>query len=343
MTPKRLLLALVVAAGLVGVAYVSQDTDTACTRMATAADKFLEGLSAEQKAKAAFEFEDKDRTNWHFVPYQDNKKPLRKGLRLEEMTAAQKEAALALVKAGTSAEGYTKATTIMSLESILNELEKNGSNVRNPDWYFFSIYGKPTKTGKWGWRVEGHHLSLNFTLDGGKVISSTPAMFGANPANVMDGDRKGLRILRDTEESAQALFGSLDDDQRKVAFQAKQFKEIEEGKSKPNVGDPVGVPAAKMNEKQRDLLQKLLKAYTDLMPAEVGAERLAKVKDAGIEKVRFAFAREDDKPGKPYTYRVQGPTFVIEFLNVQADSAKNPANHIHSSWRDVNGDFGLTK
>ncbi len=342
MTPKRLLLVFVVSAGLAGVAFVSQDADTAGNRMAVTAEKFLGTLTAEQKGKAAFDFDDKDRTNWNFVPYQKEKKPLRKGLRMEEMTAAQKESALALVKAGTSTEGYTKATTIMSLESILHDLEKGGQIVRNPDWYFFSIFGKPSRTGRWGWRVEGHHLSLNFTLDGGKVIGSTPAFFGANPALVQSGDRKGLRTLPEAEEHAMALFDSLDEGQRKVAFQAKQFKDIEEGKSAPNVGDPVGLPAAKMNDKQRDILNKLLKGYADRMPVDVAAGELAQVKEAGMDKVHFAFAREDDKPGKPYTYRVQGPTFVVEFLNVQADSARNPANHIHSAWRNIKGDFGVS-
>jgi hypothetical protein len=310
--------------------------------MATAGEKFLGSLSAEQKAKGVLDFDDKDRTNWQFVPYQDKqKKPLRKGLRLEEMTAEQKQAALALVKAGTSMEGYTKATTIMSLESILHELEKNGANVRNPEWYFFSVFGKPSRTGKWGWRVEGHHLSLNFTLDGGKIVGATPAFFGANPAVVKAGDRKGLRTLPEAEETAQALFESLDPEQKKVAFQAKQFKEIEAGKPVPNVGDPVGLPAAKMNEKQRDLLNRLVKGYADRMPPEVAAVELQQVRQSGMDKIHFAFAREEDKSGKPYTYRVQGPTFVIEFLNVQSDSAGNPANHIHSAWRNLKGDFGI--
>jgi hypothetical protein len=342
MTPKRLLLVLVVAAGLAGVAYVSQEADTPGNRMAAAADAFVQGLSAEQKAKATFEFDDKDRTNWHFVPYQDKqKKPLRKGLRLAEMTEPQKKAALALVKAGTSPDGYTKATTIMSLESILHDLEKSGSIVRDPDWYFFSVFGKPARAGKWGWRVEGHHLSLNFTLEGSKVIGATPFFFGANPAEVKAGDRKGLRTLPEAEDHARALFDSLDEEQKKVAFQAKQFKEIEEGKPAPNVGEPVGLPAARMTDKQRDTLNKLLNGYADRMPPGVAAVELARVKEAGIEKVHFAFARDDEKPGKPYTYHVQGPTFVIEFLNVQSDSAGNPANHIHSAWRNLKGDFGL--
>jgi hypothetical protein len=342
MTRRRLLLALLIVTGLAGVAYVSQENESAESKMTTAAEKFLDSLTKEQKTKTVIAFDDKERTNYNFVPLQKDGKALRKGLTIEEMNAEQRDKAKELLKAGTSAEGYNKAITIMSLESILKALEKNNANVRNPEWYFFTVFGTPGKKGQWGWRVEGHHLSLNFTFKDGKLIAATPAFFGANPAKVMNGEeKKGLRTLPEAEDNALDLFAALDDDQRKIAFQPKQFPEIEQAKPKPTVGDPVGLPAAKMNEKQRGILMKLLEGYANRMPPEVAKAELAGVKDAGIEKVHFAFHRDDDKPGKPYTYRVQGPTFVIEFLNVQSDGANNPANHIHSAWRNIKGDFGL--
>src|SRR5262249_34818845 len=192
----------------------------------------------------------------------------------------------------------------------------------------------------WGWRVEGHHLALNFTLDGSKVVASTPAFFGANPASVKDGHRKGLRTLAEAEDLAKQLFASLDDKQRKTAFQAKQFPEIEEAKSAPNLGEAKGLSASMMNEKQKVLLQDLINSYANRMPPDVAESELAQVKEAGPDKVHFAFAGGTE-PGQPYTYRIQGPTFVVMFLNVQPDSAKTPANHIHSAWRNIKGDFGL--
>jgi hypothetical protein len=342
MTVRRLLVVIVAGAGLLGAAVLSKEADPPAAKMTTAADTLVASMDAAQKAKAVFEFDDKERSNWHFVPYQQKQKPLRKGLRLEEMSADQRSAALKLLEAGTSPSGFTTASTIMSLELILRELENNGPNVRNPDWYFFTVFGQPSKTGKWGWRVEGHHLSLNFTLDHGRLVGATPFFFGANPAEVKAGPRKGLRTLPATEDPARKLIASLDDEQRKIAFQPKQFPEIEEGKPAPSVGMPAGLPAARMTEKQRDILRELVEGYAARMPAEVAAAELARLKDAGTEKIHFAFGREDAKPGQPYTYRVHGPTFVIEFLNVQADSAKNPANHIHSAWRDLPGDFGAT-
>jgi hypothetical protein len=340
----RLLLALPVLGLIVGVAYVAQSTETAGAKMAGAADKFLGSLNADQKGKAALDFDDKERFNWHFTPYQDSgKKPRHRGLPIEEMNKEQKDAALAMLKAGTSGSGYEKATTIMSLESILADLEQGKGPTRNPGNYFFTIFGTPSKTGAWAWRVEGHHLSLNFTLDKGKVKSATPAFFGANPAVYIAGSKKGQQVLPEAEDHARALFKALDDDQKKVALQKEPFPEIEEAAKTPTkVGEPKGLAASQMNDKQRDLLQKLVKAYADRMPADVAAVEVARVKDAGLDKIHFAY-QGGVGAGEKHTYRVQGPTFVIEFLNIQEDSAKNPANHIHSAWRSLKDDFGQAK
>jgi hypothetical protein len=341
MKRHRWFLGMVVVASLAGAARFGQTTEPDGVKMANAAARFVTSLTPEQKAKGTFAFDDKERAFWHFVPWQTpDKMPKRKGLRLDEMNAEQKAAALEMVRAGTSAGGYTKATTIMSLESILHDLEKNGANVRDPQWYFFSVFGTPAKTGKWGWRVEGHHLSLNFTIDSGKIVSATPAMFGANPALVMGGDRKGLRTLPEADDLAKELFRSLDEAQKMIAHQEKPFPEIEEGKPAPQVGEPKGLAAAKMQNNQRDILVKLLQSYADRMPEVVAATEMNRVMAAGIDKVHFAYSGGLEQ-GQPHTYRVQGPTFVVEFLNVQADSARNPANHIHSAWRTLRGDFGL--
>jgi hypothetical protein len=343
MTIKQLGLVFAVLTALVGVAYVSQDNVSVGVQMTDAAAKLHDSFTPEQKTKADFAFEDKERTSWFFTPQQKNGKALRKGLPLEEMTKDQKAFALALLRSGTSPEGYTKAATIMSLEAILSELEKGGPIVRNPEWYFFTFFGTPARTGKWGWRVEGHHLSLNFTVENGAIIAATPAFFGANPATVKAGPRQGLRTLGEAEDFAQELFASLDKEQRGVAFRPKQFAEIEEAKPAPNLGEPLGLAAGQMTESQRRVLWKLIEAYATRMPPEVAQHQLREVKQAGLDKVHFAFAQDDKKPGKPYSYRVHGSTFVIEFLNVQADSARNPANHIHSAWRNLKGDFGIVR
>jgi hypothetical protein len=228
----------------------------------------------------------------------------------------------------------------MSLEAILRDQEKKGAMVRNPEWYFFTIFGTPSKTGKWGWRVEGHHLSLNFTMEGNQVLTATPSFYGANPAEIKSGPDKGKRVLAEAEDLAFQLFKALDADQKKIAHHDKQFAEIKEATITPAVGDPVGLPAAKMTAEQRDILLKLLQAYTRRMPEQVAAAEWTHVKEGGIDKIHFAF-NGGPELGKKHTYRVQGPTFVVEFLNEQADSGGNPANHIHSVWRRMKGDFGI--
>ncbi len=345
MKRKHLLFVGLLAAGLAATVGLSKEADSAGVRMSDAADKLVNSFTDDQKSKALFGFDAKERTNWWFVPLQKDKKPLRKGLRFADMNREQKDMAKALLRAGTSGSGFLKATTIMSLEAVLAQLEKNGENVRNPEWYFVSIFGTPSKAGKWGWRIEGHHLSLNFVVERGKIVASTPAFFGANPAliknEVAKGPKLGQRTLPEAEDLAQELFASLSDEQKKDARQARLMAEIEQGKPAAHVGEPKGIAAAKLTEKQRTLLMKLIHSYAERMPPEVAEPELAAVKEGGVEKIHFAFAQADKKSGKPYTYSVQGPTFLIEFLNVQSDSAGNPANHIHSCWRDLKGDFGL--
>ena len=339
----RLALGLVCIAGLATVALVAREDRPAADQMTEAADQFLESLSPELRKKAAFEFEDAHRTSWYFTPQQDRERnPTRKGVRLEELNEEQKKKALALLKAGTSAKGFEQATTIMSLEGILRDAEKKGAMVRNPDWYFVSIFGKPSKTGKWGWRIEGHHLAVSFTLDRGQVESPTPYFFGANPATVKNGPRTGLRTIPEVEDLARELIKSLDDEQKKAAHQAKHFPEIAENTPAAKIGTPVGLVASKLTDPQRDTLVKLMTAYTDRMPANVGAAEMKAAKDAGIEKVHFAYSGEPE-PGKAYTYQVQGPTFVVQFLNIQNDGSGNPNNHIHSVWRRLPSDFGINK
>jgi len=337
----RIFAAAALIAALGGVAYLAKETEPLGGRMADAANTLLDSLSADQRAKVAFDFDSKERVNWIFVPMQDkDKKPTRKGLRLEEMNADQKKQVLELLKAGTSETGFQSAVTIMSLESILHDLEKNGSMVRNPDWYFVSIFGKPAKNGKWGWRIEGHHLSLNFTISDGQVVSATPCFFGANPAEVKAGDKKGQRTICDVDDYARELFKSLSEEQKKAALQPKHFGEPTAHVAAEKVGQPVGLSHANMTAEQRELLTKLLKSYVGRMPGDIGAAQWKSVSDAGLEKVHFAFSGGTE-PGQPHTYRVQGPTFIVQFLNAQADSAGNPANHIHSAWRELPADFAV--
>ena len=311
--------------------------------MQKSAVEFLGSLTAEQRPQATLAYDDPTRTDWHFIP-----KDKRKGLQIKHMEPAQRKAALALLRSGLSEIGYDKATTIMSLEEILRELEKNksGGNIRDPERYYFAVFGAPSASGKWGWSVEGHHLSLNFVVSGGKVVSVTPSFFGANPALVTTdlsvGPKKGTRVLAKEEQLAFDLLNSLSAEQRKVAVIAEKAPDDVTGAGKAQAVKhaPAGLAAAKMSPEQVKTLEGILDASIRNVKGELADESLAEIKQAGIDKVYFAWAGAD-KPGIGHYYKVQGPTFVLEFCNVQPDAAGNPANHIHSLWRSLTGDFGI--
>ena len=340
---SRALLLAVVLSALGGALIVAQTNKNGGQKMAEAATKLTGTFTAEQKKVALFAYDDEHRTTWYFTPVQGkNKESLRKGLRMDGLSANQKVAMLELLKLGLSAKGFEQASGIMDLETYLFELEgANGAMTRNPQWYFVSIFGEPSNTGAWGWRIEGHHLSVNFTLDKGEVVSATPLVFGINPAEIKAGPKKGTRVVPEVEDTAKELIASLTDDQKKIAAQPKQFAEIQEKQANATVGDPVGIPAKDLTADQKKTLRKLIEVYANRLPTDLASAEMKKVDARDFAKVHFAFCIEEKKEGKPYTYRVQGPSFVIEFLNVQADAAKNPANHIHSGWRSLPKDFAL--
>jgi hypothetical protein len=311
--------------------------------MSQAAASFLESLKPEQRAVAVLPVEARERVDWHFIP-----KDKRKGLQVREMSAEQRRAAKEVLRAALSQLGYDKATKIMELEALLKELEKSrtGSPLRDPERYYFTIFGQPTAGGRWGLSVEGHHLSLNFLVDQGKVVSSTPTVFAANPAEVKSGliasIPVGTRVLKDEEVLAFELVHALTEEQKASAIiAAKAPAEIRgAGEAQPPREAAAGIAAGSLTSEQRGILRRLIGAYTASVTPDVAEARWREIDQAGFEHVHFAWAGAE-KPGIGHYYRVQGPTFLIEFVNTQPDSAGNPANHIHSVWRDMRGDFGV--
>jgi hypothetical protein len=297
--------------------------------MTEAANRFLASLTPEQRAKATFSFDDAERVNWFFVPIE------RKGLPLREMSPYQKHLATALVSAGLSQSGLMKAVTIMSLEDVLRIQEKDSGERRNPEKYYFSIFGRPAEASTWAYRVEGHHISQNYTVANGKIVDA-PSFFGANPAEVRDGPRAGLRVLAAEEDLGRELITSLDAEQRKTAIvDAKAPGEILTSNSRQAAlkGQPSGISATKMTAAQFAKLNDLLGAYLGNLPEQVAQYRAEQIKRAG-RNISFAWAGGINK-GDPHYYRIQTASFLIEY-----DDTQNGANHIHTVWRDFTGDFG---
>ena len=307
------------------VAHVAVD------EMADAATKFLGSLKSEQAAKASFKLKDDERQNWHFIP------KARNGLPIKDMSEDQRKLAMKLLRSGLSDHGYGKATNIMSLETILRELEgPNGRMTRDPELYYISVFGKPDAKGTWSWRVEGHHLSVNYTIVKGEYVAGTPSFFGTNPAEVKSGPRKGLRALGDEEDRARELIKALSPEQREQAiFEKVALRDIvtmAEKRVKPL--EQKGISAAKLSADHKEKLLALVKAYVERNRPELAKEDLRKINEAGIDKLYFAWAGGIEK-GEGHYYRVQGPTFLLEYDNTQ-----NNNNHIHAVYRDFENDFG---
>jgi len=303
--------------------------------MQQSAEAFLKTLSEPQKARLQFAFDDAERLNWHFIPRE------RKGLPLRDLEGPALTAAQQFIASGLSKAGYDQTLSIMSLEEVLYLLE-GGERAerrerRNPGKYYLSLFGTPTPQGRWGWRLEGHHLSLNFTLDKGEVIGSTPEFYGSNPALIEAGPQRSIRVLGTEEDLARQLIKLATPEQLKLAWVDQAAPDDLRGANAPQAEKTpaVGLAAAKMNPDQQKLLGDLLEEYLKNMPADVAAKRRERLMKGGFEQIHFAWWGQTEVNQRHY-YRIQGPTFLIEYNNTQ-----NNANHVHSYWRDLGGDFGI--
>jgi hypothetical protein len=306
---------------------VAQAHDAAAD-MSGAAAHLLSALDDTQRARARFAFDSDERLNWHFIPRE------RKGLPLKDMTPTQRHLAYALLGSGLSSDGFAKAATVMSLEQILRDMER-APDRRDPEKYYFTVFGDPAADKRWAWRCEGHHCSVNFTVVDGR-IAGTPSFFGANPGVVRDGARQNLQALREEEEAGRALVRILTDEQKSKAVLPGEVPRdiLSEARKQAEKLDPPGLSAGVLNADQRKLLRTIVEIYVGRARPEVAAAELAEIDKAGFDSVHFVWSGGTE-PGQPHYYRVQGPTFLLEYDNTQ-----NNANHPHSVWRDFKGDFG---
>jgi hypothetical protein len=332
--------------------------------MTEAAAAFLDTLDPRQRAKASFDFDDAaERTSWAYFPRNHA------GLPLHEMDIRQQKLAHALISSALSVHAYAKVTAIMALESVLNLLERRARDAgRDPGRYFISVCGAPSDE-RWAWRLEGHHVSLNFTIVDGRLVSPTPIFLGANPAAVLHGNHMVTRPCGEEEDGARELLDALDEIQRGAAIicpvappdivlmnaptvpdsmlsgnagtaspamQARLGKVLPEHRQALRFEreQPLGLPAWHMDTSQREILEGLIDVYVQRLPDDLAFVERAKIERAGIDGVHFAWAG-DQKRGGGHYYRLQGATFLVEYDNTQ-----DGANHVHAVWRDAAGDFG---
>jgi hypothetical protein len=297
--------------------------------------RFLDLLTSELREKTNFTFDSPERLRWHYVPREMFD---RKGVSLKEMNSRQIRMAFKLLAGGLSHVGYGKVTAIMDLEKTLGKIEQlSGAArlVRDPQLYYFSVFGDPTAGDPWGWRVEGHHISLNFTIAGNEWIAPNPLFLGANPAEVQSGPQKGLRILEEEEDLARDLLAALNTEQKRNTIISPNAPPdiLTRALPKVELAGAEGLATASMSPKQREILARLIHVYIDRLPHELAAVELKKLNEAGLDAVHFAWAGPEDR-GKPHYYRLHGPFFLVEYDNTQ-----NNANHIHAVWRNLKDDF----
>lgn len=302
--------------------------------MAVSAAAFLASLSDEQKAKAQFAFSDEERYNWHFIPKE------RKGIRVGDLNESQLKLAMALLKISLSDTGYAKAAAIIQLENVLREVENRPASDmhRSPANYCFSVFGKPGTDSIWGWRLEGHHISLNFSSENNQLVSATPGFLGSNPAIVLAGPEKGKQILKDETDLGLALVKSLDEAQLAKAMMSKEAPAdiITSASRKAMIENPQGIFYNELNADQQKRMMQLLSLYIHRYTKLFAKTMMDEITAADINKLQFAWAGElQSGPGHPHYYRIQGPTIIIEYDNTQ-----NNANHVHSVLRDLKHDFG---
>jgi hypothetical protein len=327
--------------------------------MTEAATAFLDGLEDGQRTQATFALDDvTERTDWAYFPRRH------KGIGLIDMTPKQQKAAHVLIAGALSLPAYAKVCSIMALESVLNLLEERRIDaVRDPGRYFLSVFGSPSDAA-WGWRLEGHHVNVNYTLAGGEIIAATPLFLGANPSEVRRGETSVLRPCAEEEDAGRALLEMLDEGQRAEAvlcdvappdFVMMNAPLVPEeslpsdmvGAMNPRPNPmtdeqkqavrfqrnvPRGVPGAAMTPSQCEALSQLIDIYVERLPEPLAELERARI---DVDIVHFAWAGEFERRRGHY-YRLQGPAFLVEYDNTQ-----DGANHVHAVWRDMERDFGL--
>lgn len=308
------------------------DTRRAAQAMTTAARALLEATPAAQRPELLLPFTLEARGDWNYTPRS------RPGIAFKTMEGAQRQAAQQLLAAALSEPGLVKVQAVIALEIALREIETFGLS-RDPENYAIALFGTPDSASPWGWRIEGHHLSLHFTLADGQVVATLPQFLGANPAQVPrdiggKGPRKGQRALGEEEDRAFALLAALSPAQRQRAiFSARPFGDIvTRNAAQPDSMAPVGVAFSALDAAQQALLLRIIESLASVAESSLAQQRLERVRAGGLDAIHFGWAGATER-GQPHYWRIQGAGILIEWDN-------SGGNHIHNVWRDFEGDWG---
>jgi len=308
---------------------------TAAGDIEAAVRAWLDGLDDAQRTKATFPFDTRDRFVWAYTP------GTREGLALRDMRPEQRDAAQAIVRDSLSNRTAGEVASVIALETVLGEVERaagrGGWQRRDPELYWFAVFGEPDPRKPWSWRVGGHHVAVHVTVADGEVIGTTPSFLGANPAVVPSGPQQGFRALGGEERFARSLLANLTPAERRAAVVSDRAPaDILTGNAQR--ADPTDVPRgvrhADLQRLQQAELERLIRHYVDRARPDVADVQWERIVADGLGDVTFAWAGSEE-PGRGHYYAVRGPRFLIEYDNTQ-----NGANHIHAVWRDLDNDWG---
>ena len=328
----------VAAAGAAGIALGARPARAAVSdaeAVEAAARTFFSSLSAAQRDRASFPFSGSERTRWHWtVPASVP----RNGLPLGDVSAEQRRLALALLGVSTSPAGYRKALDIMALQGVLQRMDTGLGDSFDPDNYFVSVFGTPGAR-VWGWRLEGHHLSRNFTVVANTVVAE-PFFLGAWPTRAGSAYRsvaQGYRTMPREEDAAREIVLLVDGRlRRQVVFSSESLTDhLTQNAVRVRPLEHVGVLTRDLPSAGQRRVLEIVRTYLANHPPELARNAFARIERAGgLARTRFGWAGSTRR-GIPHYYRLQGPTFVLEF-----DNSRNSGTHIHSVWRDFERDFG---
>ena len=304
-------------------------------KIVDAASAFLSSLDSAQQASCFYPFDADERYSFHYFPVD---RP--KGIAMDRLNPGQTKAAWELIKTCLSEKTVEKVGEIIQLEIILKELEHREPNdhFRDPGKYHLTIFGLPRNNTIWGWRLEGHHVSFNFSANNGKLVAGTPGFLGANPAVVQQGAEKGKEVLKEEREAGFALLHSLTKEElaRAIVDKTAPGDIVTYTHREAMIAHPEGLLYSEMSSAQQEQMLQLISLYVHRFTKLFADEMLKEIQQAGLNKLRFAWAGHTESGiGKPHYYRIQGPTIIIEYDNTQ-----NNSNHVHTVVRDLCHDFG---
>jgi len=295
---------------------------------------WLDGLDAGQRARATYPFASAERMVWAYTP------GLRGGLAIADMRPDQRSAAMTIVGTAMSARGADEVAAIIALETILGALEREAGRrrpVRDPELYWFAVFGDPGADTPWSWRIGGHHVTIQLTVVEDRIVGSAPSFLGANPAVVPSGPTAGTRVLIGEEALARAFVASLTPEQRSVAIVdpvAPPDIHSGNGARADLAAIPRGIRHDDLTAPQKESLEQLIRHYLGRAYDDLAVADWVRIADAGLGTITFAWAGPLE-PGRGHYYAVRGPRFLVEYDNTQ-----DGANHIHAVWRDLTNDWG---